>query len=110
MKKGDPGTFRTNIKFDELPVKAGTIIVDAADELLNIISNSCCNVCDCENGIKVWCACHRKQIKDFLEEEDKNIRDEIDLKLIQSMPSDAENLSTLTNNQAKRTIDNFLKS
>lgn len=38
---------------------------EATDELVNTIADNCCKVCACTNGKKVWCACHRKQIKSF---------------------------------------------
>lgn len=31
------------------------------------INAECCKVCQCENGKKIWCACHRKQLKDILD-------------------------------------------
>lgn len=39
---------------------------------------------------------------------EQRVREEIDNKLISSMPSDAENLSTLTPDQALKTIRNFI--
>jgi len=36
------------------------------DEMINEVANNCCKVCQCVNGKKIWCACHRKQIKDFI--------------------------------------------
>ncbi len=39
---------------------------DLFDELINKIADNCCKVCQCENGKKMWCACHRKQIKNHI--------------------------------------------
>ena len=33
-----------------------------------LIDAKCCKVCQCENGKKLHCACHRKQIAQALEE------------------------------------------
>lgn len=35
-------------------------------ELFGGNSLPCCKVCQCDNGKKIWCACHRKQIKDVI--------------------------------------------
>ena len=37
----------------------------------------CCKVCQCENGKKIWCACHRKQIEEAI---NNNFVDKKDLK------------------------------
>ena len=42
------------------------IINKKVEEIVNGLP--CCKVCQCENGKKIWCACHRKQIKSAMEE------------------------------------------
>ena len=37
------------------------------------IDAPCCKVCACENGKKIHCACHRKQLKDLLKEQREDI-------------------------------------
>lgn len=36
------------------------------EKLMNSNSMPCCRVCQCENGKKIWCACHREQLKYFI--------------------------------------------
>ena len=38
------------------------------EEIVNelCVNMKCCKVCACENGKKIWCACHRKQFKEAL--------------------------------------------
>jgi len=43
---------------------------EAAEHLVRALGVNCCNVCSCDGGIKVWCACHRKQIASALEARD----------------------------------------
>ena len=38
-------------------------------ELMSANSLPCCKVCQCENGKKIWCSCHRKQLKQHLADE-----------------------------------------
>lgn len=69
--KENPNCPLNNVTADDISVdcKCEKLMGDkekASSELVNLIANNCCKVCACENGKKVWCACHRKQIDEAL--------------------------------------------
>ena len=52
---------------------------EIVETIVNTIADQpCCKVCQCENGKKIWCACHRKQIKSFIEKELQAERERIE--------------------------------
>jgi len=42
-----------------------------------LMKMECCKVCQCENGKRIWCTCHRKQIKTSLQKVKDKEREEI---------------------------------
>ncbi len=46
---------------------------EADEEIFGAKALPCCKVCACDNGKKIWCACHRKQIKSFYREKFKEM-------------------------------------
>ena len=45
------------------------------EKLFGITGLFCCKVCQCQNGKKLWCACHRKQIQKVIQQERQEERE-----------------------------------
>ncbi len=51
-------------------------VSEGKDSIENLVKDEgmpCCPVCACSNGKKIWCACHRKQLRTLLAAERERI-------------------------------------
>ena len=50
------------------------------DEVVEKLTK-CCKVCQCSEGIKIWCACHRKTLQELLQSQTQDIREKVESKI-----------------------------
>jgi len=53
---------------DKLKEQEEKILKEKVDKLCGADCFPCCKVCACEIGKKMWCACHRKQLFNAIQE------------------------------------------
>lgn len=59
-------TENKEVPANSTQIKSSLAEEDWEEELFGAESLICCDVCACLNGKKIWCSCHRKQIKSVI--------------------------------------------
>lgn len=83
---------------------------ERTDELVNTIADEkCCDVCQCENGKKIHCACHRKQILTFIEKERALVLEERNQEISKYLVFVKSASKLFNGEQVVRDLQEFLK-